>query len=134
MKKKTIKIITIFGVICISWNVGLNLFTHKLTVTSDNIYEIRMNGFGGIDTQDKNKINKIVKYLNKFRYLKKESDDIHNEGPDISMVMINKEGIIIDRVEFFGNIVRYKDNDYKIFPAMNYNSFERFNNRLDEKK
>jgi len=43
-----------------------------------------------------------------MRYYKNKTQKIYNQSPDVSLIMYNKDGNIIDRLEFYGDLAEYK--------------------------
>ncbi len=86
----------------------------KLDLSNTNIIDI--NGFGSIDlnTKDKEKISKVIKYFDLIEYYRNEKLQIHNETPDTSITLLGKDEKVIDKIEFYGDLAEYKSGQYRL--------------------
>lgn len=113
----------------------LNMRTVNIELNQSNIERINIIGFGSItlDTKDKTNISNSIKYFNSISYLRKFKRQNHNNTPDASLTLYDKDGKEIDKIEFYGDLVEYNGEQYKVFPFMNYDKLEKFCNSICEK-
>jgi hypothetical protein len=88
----------------------------NIELDSDNVYGINISGFGSIDlnTNDKGKISKVIKYINLMKCYKNEKYETHNETPDTSVTLLGKDKKIINKIEFYGDLAEYNGEQYKL--------------------
>ncbi len=130
------KLIAILGVFLIVALLGWFIYskvTIKIPFNSDNFYSMRIIGFGsiGLDTEDKSKINKVIGHLNSVRYYKNSNREMHNQSPDASIFLNDKDGKIIERIDFYGDFAEYKGNQYKVVSLMFYDRLEKLCKKLN---
>lgn len=113
----------------------LNMRTVNIELNQSNIERINIIGFGSItlDTKDKTNISNSIKYFNSISYLRKFKRQNHNNTPDASLTLYDKDGKEIDKIEFYGDLVEHNGEQYKVFPFMNYDKLEKFCNSICEK-
>jgi len=137
MKKLNIKVIVLILLMLggfILWFYNKN--STKITFNSEDprISSIRINAPGtyGILTEDKNKINKIIKFLNSVSYYSGSDLELPSKDPDAMVFITDKEENVIDKISFYGDVVIYKKKKYKA-PLFIYYRLERLCKSLGEK-
>lgn len=133
------KVIIILGILLVVALLGWFIYsrvTTKITFNADKVSSVNITGFGsiGLDTDDKSKVKKVIDYLNSMSYYKNSKRELHNSSADASISMSDKDGKVIEQIDFFGDLAEYKGNQYKVVFFMSYNGLEKLCNRLNENK
>jgi len=135
MIKKIITILCIIILLCVTTYYIYKKTTVNIKLETESISHIKITGFGSIslDTDDKTKINTILEYLRSMKCYKNKKHKVHNNSPDINLIMYDENGTIIDRLEIYGDLAEYKGNQYKVF-FMSYSNFEKLCKKLNDIK
>lgn len=140
IRDKEIEMKRLLRMICTVIVIALLLLVYKKATTkiilnSSNFQKTYIAGFGsiGMNTEDKKKIETVVKYLGSVTYYKVDKRKVHNESPDVSIYMYSDNEKVAEEMEFYGNLLEYKGTQYKVIPFMNYNKLEKLCKKLNEK-
>ncbi|MFZ5988497.1 MAG: hypothetical protein ACOYWZ_15420 [Bacillota bacterium] len=119
-------------IICILLSIGaimVCLYKTKIEnikFNADEIYRVNIIGCGsiGLNTDDKVKITQVVKYFNSIVYYKKSKPQTHNNSPEAKVVFFDKNDKILDKIEFYGDLVEYHNSQYRVILFMDYDKLE----------
>lgn len=137
MKKHLYKLYVLIGII-----LSISLVYMKLTVSilfnisNTDVAAIEIHTPGvkkDIYTEDKNKITEIVKQLNTTRYCRMSSSEELNNSADAYISIFNKDGKVIDEIEYYGDVVVYNSNRYGLLP-FTYAKLENLCNKYSTQK
>lgn len=111
--------------------------TFKLTFRTDyeQVYaiEVQVPGVKGIYTEDSDKIKQVIGDIEDIRYYKLGNLKTYNTSPDCYVSLFDKNGKVIEEIEYYGYIAVYNKEKYGVLP-FTYNRLEKLCNRLNEKQ
>lgn len=88
----------------------------SINISTDNCSKISISGFGNIylSTKESIKINRVIEYFNNLNFKKIHRKKIHNETPDCTVVLFDNNGVIIHKLNFYGPLLEYNNEQYKV--------------------
>lgn len=104
---------------------GSNKIKFDEGLDKDRIARVQIHtpGVKELNTEDKSKIFKIISKLNTVTFSKRANLQLANEGTDAWIAMFDKNGSVIGKLQFYGDVAVYKGERYKIATSI-YDTLE----------
>lgn len=136
--KKLIITLCILTIIIVLLLVAYNLFIVKIKLETDvlDVKSIEVHTPGvkkDIYTKDENEILQVIKAIEGIRYYKGKDFVIYSETPDAYIALFDKDGKVIEEIEYFGDVAVHKKNMYRMIP-FTYLRLEKLCNMMNKSK
>ena len=108
-----------------------NKNTVKIEFNSEKYSGISAAGLGiSLYTTDAKEVTEVVNFLNSITYYKQSKIRTTNNSPDTFIALLNKDMKTSDVIEFYGDLAKCKNKQYKILTPNFYDKLGKVNDSI----